>query len=62
MIMKKFLLSCFGVLVAMMLIGCVKNDNPKNDNPEYDYLVLVNKQHKLPADWEANVQLVEVQK
>ena len=28
---------------------------------KYDYLVLVNKQHKLPEDWESNVQLVEVQ-
>jgi hypothetical protein len=40
----------------MMLIGCTKNDNPK-----YDYLILVNKQNKLPADWETNVELVEAQ-
>ena len=26
---------------------------------KYDYLVLVNKQHKLPEDWEDNVELVE---
>ena len=26
-----------------------------------DYLVLVNKQHALPEDWEANVELVDVQ-
>ncbi len=54
--MRKIILSCFGLFIAMMLIGCAENDNPK-----YDYLILVNKQNKLPANWEANVELVEVQ-
>ena len=34
-----------------------QNDSKRNG---IDYLVLVNKQNKLPDDWEANVQLVEV--
>jgi hypothetical protein len=33
--------------------------NPYHDETKYDYLVLVNKQHKLPEDWESNVDLVE---
>jgi len=55
--MKKFILPCFGLLLAiMMLVWCTNTRQW-----DYDYLVLVNKQHKLPSDWEANVQLVEVQ-
>ena len=69
--MKKFLLSSFILLFTMMLVGCGWNNNQKqeaNNNPEqeaqsagHNYLVLVNKQHKLPEDWVANVELVEVQ-
>ena len=56
-IMKKFILPCFGLLLAvMMLVGCTNTQQW-----DYDYLVLVNKQNKLPEDWETKVQLVEVQ-
>ncbi|MBR4567353.1 hypothetical protein IKO18_02780 [bacterium] len=69
--MKKVILSSFALLLAMLLVGCTTTEeqNPEQ-NPEQiqepektgiDYLVLVNKQHKLPEDWEANLELVEVQ-
>ena len=61
--MRKFLLSSFSLLLTFMLIGCEWNNNQEQETPKanYDYLVLVNKQHRLPEDWEANVQLVETQ-
>jgi hypothetical protein len=65
--MKKVILSSFALLLAMLLIGCTPTEeqNPEQiQEPEktgIDYLVLVNKQHKLPEDWEANLELVEVQ-
>jgi D-alanyl-D-alanine carboxypeptidase len=65
--MKKVILSSFALLLAMLLVGCTttKEQNPEQiQEPEktgIDYLVLVNKQHKLPEDWEANLELVEVQ-
>lgn len=56
---------------SLFLVACTAMNEDKtevNDEvtvdvaaPKYDYLVLVNKQHKLPEDWEANVELVEVQ-
>lgn len=53
--MKKFLLSCFILCFVAVIAGCTNCFKWK-----YDYLVLVNKQHKLPADWESKVELVEV--
>jgi D-alanyl-D-alanine carboxypeptidase len=61
--MKKIFLSCFILFFAVMLVGCTNNNQETGQdvqNGKYDYLVLVNKQHKLPADWEENVELVEV--
>lgn len=59
------------VFSSLFLVACTAMNEDKtelNDEvtvdvaaPKYDYLVLVNKQHKLPEDWEANVELVEVQ-
>ena len=61
--MKNFLLCSFSLLLTFMLVGCGWNNNQEQETPKanYDYLVLVNKQHRLPEDWEANVQLVETQ-
>jgi D-alanyl-D-alanine carboxypeptidase len=45
-----------------MLTACTKTEKTEGNQEQetkYDYLVLVNKQHKLPEDWEANVELVE---
>ena len=53
--MKKFILSCFILCFIVIIAGCTNIFQWK-----YDYLVLVNKQHKLPADWESKVELVEV--
>lgn len=50
--MKKFLLSILAVAFCLTLAGCGKKG--------IDYLVLVNKQNKLPDDWESTVELVEV--
>jgi D-alanyl-D-alanine carboxypeptidase len=56
---------------SLFLVACTAMNEDKTEvndevtvdvaTPKYDYLVLVNKQHKLPEDWEANVELVEVQ-
>jgi D-alanyl-D-alanine carboxypeptidase len=46
----------------MLTAWCTKTEKTEENqkqNAKYDYLVLVNKQHKLPEDWEANVELVE---
>ena len=60
---------------CVMLVGCGKNDTATTAAPAattaettqtteqtkaaYDYMVLVNKSHKLPDDWESNVVLEE---
>ena len=45
------------VLVCVIsLTACTKEEEKKT---KYDYLVLVNKQNKLPDDWEENVVLVD---
>lgn len=38
-----------------------ESDNTAKKDTSIDYLVLVNKQNKLPEDWESKVELVEVQ-
>lgn len=50
--MKKILLSMLAIVFCLTLAGCGKKG--------IDYLVLVNKQNKLPDDWEDTVELVEV--
>ena len=59
--MKKNLLIISIVLCAVVLItGCEKKGKDvENTNKKYDYLVLVNKQNKLPDDWESIVELVD---
>lgn len=47
-------------------LGSSATDIPENmtdggDDPSIDYLVLVNKQHKLPEDWETAVELEDAQ-
>ena len=49
---KNLLFSLVLIVVLTLIIGCEKKNNT-------DYMVLVNKQNKLPDDWEANVELVE---
>jgi D-alanyl-D-alanine carboxypeptidase len=60
--MKKLLFLSFIFIFVTMLTACTKTEKTEENqkqNAKYDYLVLVNKQHKLPEDWEANVELVE---
>ena len=55
--MKKKSLIILIFVVALSLVftvGCEKREDAK-----YNYLVLVNKQNKLPDDWEENVELVD---
>lgn len=57
-------------LLALSLFGCAKKPAEINEttapaasdaSADFNYLVLVNKQHKLPENWEAEVQLEEAQ-
>ena len=50
--MKKILLVLLVVFLGLVVVGCGKD--------KIDYLVLVNKQNKLPDDWEETVELVDV--
>ena len=52
--MKKFITVALMVLVVLSLAACSSNDS-------LDYLVLVNKTHQLPDDWEDNLKLDTVQ-
>lgn len=49
------LLLC-AVCAIAVLTSCGKQEQ---ENAKYDYLVLVNKQNKLPDDWESVVELVD---
>ena len=50
--MKKYFLYLLLVISSVVAYGCSKKST-------IDYLVLVNKQNKLPDDWEEKVELVE---
>ena len=63
--MKKILFVGLVLLCGVLMSAC-KNNNEKEqnidtENRKYNYLVLVNKENKLPEDWEEKVELVEVQ-
>ena len=50
------------ILLAVVLVGLVFAACGSNaEAPKYDYLVLVNKQNKLPDDWESVVELEDAQ-
>ena len=58
--MKKLIaLLLAGVCLCGVLSAC--GTKPDEDTPKYDYLVLVNKENKLPDDWEAIVELEDAQ-
>ena len=59
--MKKLLLSLFFAMSSFALVWCTNNESQNIVESRLDYLVLVNKQHKLPDDWEWKLNLVEVQ-
>lgn len=53
--MKKYLIGVLVVFAFVSLVGCGK----KEDNSKTDYMILVNKQNKLPDDWEDRIELVD---
>ena len=69
----KLLVCALAAATSVMLVGCGKEDTATTAAPTeaastqvteqakaaYDYMVLVNKTHKLPDDWESKVVLKE---
>ncbi|MBQ9872051.1 MAG: M15 family metallopeptidase [Eubacterium sp.] len=69
----KLLVCALAAATSVMLVGCGKEDTATTAAPTeaastqvteqakaaYDYMVLVNKSHKLPDDWESTVVLKE---
>lgn len=69
----KLLVCALAAATSVMLVGCGKEDTATTAAPTeaastqvteqskaaYDYMVLVNKTHKLPDDWESTVVLKE---
>lgn len=54
--MKKYLIGFMAIVLCFTLAGCGSKE--KKDD-KINYLVLVNKQNKLPDDWEDKVELAE---
>ena len=50
------------ILVSLLfnLIFTLENNEPNKSNDSIDYLILVNKQYKLPDDYESKVDLINV--
>ena len=48
------------LFIALLVIACVFGITACKKENKINYLVLVNKQNKLPDDWEDNVELVDV--
>ncbi|MBQ7598000.1 MAG: M15 family metallopeptidase [Clostridia bacterium] len=49
------------VCLCGLFTGCTAKPQEANEEAKYDYLVLVNKQSKLPDDWESVVVLEDAQ-
>ncbi len=60
MMKKGFLIILFLGLIAFTITGCGKKEETKTEEKKMDYLILVNKQNKLPEDWEDIVKLETV--
>ena len=55
---KKLIVMSLVLLGIISLTGCKKEEKKEEEKKDkYNYLVLVNKQNKLPDDWEANLEL-----
>lgn len=55
--MKKFR----NIFIAILVIACVFGiTGCQNDESKTDYMILVNKESKLPDDWESRIELVDV--
>ena len=53
---RKIIISLFAIIIVFTLTACGK----KEEEIKTDYMVLVNKQSKLPEDWEKRIELVDV--
>ena len=58
--MKKKLVLGLLFILCLTLVGCGKKEEEKKEEKKMDYLVIVNKQQKLPEDWESIVKLETV--
>ena len=47
------------IIIASLVLVCIFTLTGCKKENKINYMVLVNKQNKLPDDWEANVELVE---
>ena len=47
-------------LALTFMFSLTACDNDKKEESKTDYMVLVNKQSKLPDDWESRIELVDV--
>ena len=47
-------------LIIMSILNLITTIQPKEVKETIDYLVLVNKQYKLPDDWESKINLINV--
>ena len=50
----------FTLLLFINLIYNIKSNGGNGSNEEFDYLILVNKQNKIPDDYESKVDLINV--
>ena len=57
---KKYLIGLLAIVLCFTLIGCGKEEKEK-EKDTIDYLVLVNKENKLPDDWEEKVELSDAE-
>ena len=58
--MKRVLVITFLLITCLLVTSCGKDKKEETKKGKIDYLVLVNKENKLPDDWEDKVNLVEV--
>ena len=57
--MKK-IISLLVVLICVFTITACKKEEEKKEVSKTDYMIIVNKQNKLPSDWEDRIELVDV--
>ena len=55
---RKIIISIFALLSIFLVTGC--GCKKKDEEAKTNYLVLVNKESKLPEDWEKTIELVDI--
>ncbi len=58
---KNYLIYFIAIVLCFTLVGCgsKKEEKKEEEKDKINYLVLVNKQNKLPDDWEEKVELAD---